>query len=151
MSTNFTINRLSASFYAKYPVSQYPEIESKPDRPYVVIVVMINDNRFALPLRTNIRHSYCYKFKRTGRTTSSATGIDFTKAVIINDPSMLGNAVTMDNIEYRELVKDFYIIMGRFQKYINDYIVFCRDGGNEYTSKKFQFTTLKYFHRELGI
>ena len=82
MQTVFTLNKLSMDFYSNYPATQYAEIEYKPSRPYVVMVVDIDGNKFALPLRTNIRHNYCYKFKNTGRDTQSSTGIDFTKAVI---------------------------------------------------------------------
>ena len=103
MQTIFTLNKLSIDFYTDYSSVQYPEIEFKPSRPYVVMVVEIDGNKFALPLRTNIRHDYCYKFKNTGRSTNSATGIDFTKAVIVNDAKYIGEATTIDNKEYVEL------------------------------------------------
>ena len=151
MQTKFTINKLSAEFYARYPAAKFPEIEQKPDRPYIVLVITIGSNTFALPLRTNIRHSYCYKFKRTGRNTSSASGIDFTKAVIVNDANLIGATVTMDNLEYLELVQNFQKIIKNFEKFVNDYISFCKNGGGKFAYKKYQFTTLKYFKSELGL
>ena len=42
MQTVFTLNKLSMDFYANYPATQYAEIEYKPSRPYVVMVVEID-------------------------------------------------------------------------------------------------------------
>ena len=47
MQTVFTLNKLSTDFYANYPATQYAEIEYKPSRPYVVMVVEIDGNKFA--------------------------------------------------------------------------------------------------------
>ena len=69
MQTDFTLNKLSMDFYMNYPATQYEEIEYKPSIPYVVMIVEIDGNKFAVPLRTNIRHNY-YKFKNTGRVHS---------------------------------------------------------------------------------
>jgi len=77
-SKNFyRLHYLSEEFYNKYGVSDYPEIEHKVQRPYMVILVKIEDNTFALPLRTNIKHNSCYKFQYSSRPTDSITGIDF--------------------------------------------------------------------------
>lgn len=151
MPKNFTLNKLSTVFYIRFPLIQYPELEHKQDRPYVVIVVTIDGNRFALPLRTNIHHNYCYKFKKTGRTTNSVTGIDFTKAVIVNDPALIGDLTTIDNMEYVELANKFYFIYNKFKKYLSGYIHYRKNGGDEYTRRKYQYSTLQYFDKELGL
>lgn len=151
MQKIFTLNKLSMDFYTTYSSAQYPEIECKPSRPYVVMIVNLDGNRFALPLRTNIRHNYCYKFKNTGRDTDSSTGIDFTKAVIINDPKFIGNPTTIDNKEYVELMNKFYFVLKKFKQYLMGYIQYRREGGDEFTARKYQFTTLKYFNNELGL
>lgn len=49
MQTVFTLNKLSMDFYANYPATQYAEIEYKPSRPYVVMIIEIDGNKFALP------------------------------------------------------------------------------------------------------
>lgn len=151
MQTIFTLNKLSMDFYIDYSSVQYPEIEFKPSRPYVVMVVEIDGNKFALPLRTNIRHDYCYKFKNTGRATNSATGIDFTKAVIVNDAKYIGEATTIDNKEYVELMNKFYFVIKKFKQYLNGYIKYKEDGGNEFVARRYQYTTLRYFDKELGL
>ena len=151
MQTVFTLNKLSMDFYTNYPATQYAEIEYKPSRPYVVMVIEIDGNKFALPLRTNIRHNYCYKFKNTGRDTQSSTGIDFTKAVIVNDEKYIGAPTTIDNKEYVELMNKFYFVIKKFRNYLQGYIDYRRNGGNEFTVRKYKFTTLQYFESELGI
>ena len=151
MQNFFTLNKLSLSFYVAYPATQYTEIEYKPSRPYIVMIVKIDGNRFALPFRTNIRHNYCYKFKSTGRETLSSTGIDFTKAVIVNDPKFIGEETMIDNKEYVELMNKFYFIINKFKQYLNGYIKYRKQGGDSFTAQKYRFTTLKYFEKELNI
>ena len=81
------LRKLSNEFYKAYPHNDYPEMESKLGRLYVVLLVEINNIKFAIPLRTNIRHAFCYKFKMSDRETESSTGIDFSKAVVISKDS----------------------------------------------------------------
>lgn len=147
----FTLNKLSSDFYNTYTASNCPEIENKSDRPYMVMVVKIKGNIFALPFRTNIRHNYCYKFVNTNRQTDADTGIDFTKAVIVNNTNYIGDATTIDNREYVELSNKYHFIINKFISYLNGYIKWAKDGGSIYTDKKYRFCTLKYFHSELGI
>lgn len=151
MQSVFTLNKLSMDFCTAYPTETYSEIEYKPSRPYVVMIVEIDRNKYALPLRTNIRHNYCYKFKNTGRNTQSSTGIDFTKAVIVNETKFIGDSTTIDNKEYVELMNKFYFVIKKFKIYLEGYIKYRKYGGDEFTARKYQFTTLKYFENELGI
>ena len=62
-SRHYQLNYLTELFYQKYPSKDYPEIENKSNRPYMVLLVKIDGNNFAIPFRTNIRHNNCYKFK----------------------------------------------------------------------------------------
>lgn len=151
MKKDFTLNKLSAGFYEAFPEDAYSEIERKQSRPYVVLVIETEGERFALPLRTNIRHNCCYRFKNTGRCTESSTGIDFTKAVVISDEKYIGEPVSIDNKEYAELNDKFYFIRGKFRNYLLGYIKFCKEGGNDFVARKYRFTTLRYFKEELGI
>jgi hypothetical protein len=150
-NNSFTLNKLSSQFYSVYSAEIYPEIENKPDRPYMVLIVKIDGNTFALPFRTNIRHSYCYKFANSGRDTKSVTGIDFTKAVVVNKCEYIGKAATIDNKEYVELSNKYFFIIKKFTTYLNGYLNYIKNGGNEYTAQKYKYCTLKYFHKELGI
>lgn len=135
----------------KYKHADYPEIENKSERPYMVMLIKIEDNTFAIPFRTNLRHNSCYKFKRTTRQTDSVTGLDYTKAVIVNDPSYIGEPARVNDMEYTELDANFYIIMTQFKKYLANYIRFVAGKANPYQAQRYRYTTLKYFHKELHI
>lgn len=151
INKSFTLNKLAVQFYSVYSADKYPEIENKPDRPYMVLIVKIEDNTFALPFRTNIRHNYCYKFVNSGRDTKSVTGIDFTKAVIVNKSEYIGDTATIDNKEYVELSNKYFFIIKKFTTYLNGYLRYIKNGGDDFVAKKYKYCTLKYFHKELGI
>ena len=145
MAKLIELRKLSTNFYASYPENEYPEMEYKTGRPYVVLLVKINSVKFAIPLRTNIRHSYCYKFRTSDRETNSITGIDFSKAVVIEKDEYLGEETNINDREYIELQEKTFFIIKQFKKYVNDYINYRKNGGNEYVAKRYQFSTLKYF------
>ena len=148
-----TLNKLSPQFYADYPFENYPELMSNDSRPYLVFVIEINNIKFAIPFRTNVRHKYCYKFRNTSRKTDSSTGIDFTKAiVVIDNDSYIGQETFVDDDEYLELSKRFFFIVNKFKSYLDGYYYYARNAfNNESIAKKYIHSTLKYFHRELGI
>ncbi|MFI3167526.1 MAG: hypothetical protein R3Y32_05330 [Bacillota bacterium] len=152
MSKKFILCKLTQKFFSDYPKDQYPEFEEKIGRPYVVFVITIGGNKFGLPLRTNVRHGSCYKFKSTTRNTSSSTGIDFSKAVILNNPLYIGLETTIDNREYIELDGKIIHIMKKFEMYLNKYVNYKNKGvvdkNIEYT---YRYSTLQYYHNELGI
>lgn len=139
------LRKLSNEFYKAYPHNKFPEIESKLGRPYAVLLVEINGVKFAIPLRTNIRHAFCYKFRTSDRKTESSTGIDFSKAVVISNESYLSEETDINDKEYLELQEKAFFIINKFKKYVNDYIQFRKNGGNEYIAKRYLFSTLKYF------
>ncbi len=123
------LRKLTQKFYDDYPQSLYPEIEYKLGRPYVILLVKIRKKTFAIPFRTNIKHSSCYKFKSTKRITNSSTGLDFSKAVVIIKKEHLSDLTYIDNKEY-----------------VYDYVHYKRYGGNKYIEKRYRYTTLKYFN-----
>ena len=145
MSKLVELRKLSSKFYKDFPHTKYPEMESKSERPYVVLLVEINGIRFAIPLRTNIRHSYCYKFRTSDRETDSVTGIDYSKAVVISDDSYLGQETDINDKEYLELQEKVYFIVSKFRKYVEGYIDYKKKGGNEHVAKRYQYSTLQYF------
>lgn len=147
----YKLNYLSEEFYKKYIPEMYPEIENKQNRPYMVMLIKIGNNTFAVPFRTNIRHNNCYKFQQTSRATDSVTGLDYSKAVIVNDPIYIGSPARINDKEYDELDRKHYIIIKKFQRYVNGYIDFINGKKDEYTVKRYKYTTLQYFHRELDL
>ncbi|MBO5037293.1 MAG: hypothetical protein J6B51_01670 [Clostridia bacterium] len=147
----YELHYLSESFYIKYNPTEYTEIEHKLQRPYIVLLIEIDNNTFALPLRTNVKHSNCYKFQYSSRPTDSITGIDFSKAVIVNEQEYIGEPAEIDNKEYVELNDRISFIVSKFRTYLKGYYTYVSGKANEYQAKKYQYTTLKYFHKELGI
>ena len=117
----------------------------------MVLLLHIDANTFAIPFRTNISHNNCYKFKNSTRPTNTITGLDYTKAVIVNDAAYIGDVARINDKEYVELNDNYKFIVRQFYKYVNDYIAFAKGKTNYYSIKKFRYTTLKYFHKELGV
>lgn len=147
----YKLNYLSEIFYSDYDAKSYPEIENKDNRPYMVVLIKIKNNTFAVPFRTNVPHNNCYKFKTSTRPTDSVTGIDYTKAVIVNDIKYIGKPARINDKEYTELNDNYVFIINQFQKFVSDYIKYASNEKRYYASKKFRYTALKYFHKELGI
>lgn len=55
----YEIRLLSNEFYTDFTLSMYPEMEDKQCRPFLVLIIKIEDNKFAIPFRTNVKHKYC--------------------------------------------------------------------------------------------
>lgn len=64
---------------------------------------------------------------------------------MISNDSYLGEETDINDKEYLELQEKAFFIINKFKKYVNDYIDFNKNGGNEYIVRRYKFTTLKYF------
>lgn len=147
----YKLNYLSAEFYNKYNSADYPEIENKENRPYMVMLIQIENNTFAIPFRTNVKHNNCYKFENSSRPTDSITGLDYSKAVVVNDSIYIGAPARINDMEYTELDINYHIIIKQFTAFVKGYIKLANGKLNEYQAKKYKYTTLKYFQKELGL
>lgn len=147
----YKLNYLSPAFYKRYSPDKYPEIENKENRPYMVLLLKVDENTFAIPFRTNVKHNNCYKFKTSTRSTDSITGLDYSKAVIVNEDGYIGEAARINDAEYTELDTNYHIIIKRFTTYVRGYIKYVNKTRNEYQAFKYKYTTLQYFHKELGV
>ena len=56
------------------------EIEQKADRPYVLLLVSMDGVDFAIPFRSNIKHSHVFWTDKTRKC-----GLDYSKAVVIEN------------------------------------------------------------------
>lgn len=121
MNNEYQINLMSNDFYNNYPPSLYPEIETKQTRPFLVLIIKIEGNTFAIPFRSNIRHNFCYKFKNSRRKTGTKTALDFTKAVIISDLKYIGVPAKIDHYEYVELSSKSTFIINKFRSFLKKY------------------------------
>ena len=75
---------LSQEFYNTYPMSQYPEMEQKQNRPYIQVYVEIDGVQYAIPLRSDIHHPHVLWTDK-----KKHCGVDFSKAVVIKDESYI--------------------------------------------------------------
>lgn len=151
MNKNYELKYLSEDFLIKFPEADYPEFENKLTRPYVVFLVRIDNHTFAIPFRTNMNHKYGYKFLKSGRESNTSTGLDFTKAVLVDDEKLLGDDAIIDNDEFLELSKKHFFIRKKFERYYDGYKKYLNGELNEFQSRAYQYTTLKYFKNKLNI
>jgi protein AbiQ len=140
---------LSQDFYNDYTIANFPEILIKINRPYCIALLVIDGIQFAIPLRSNINHRYSYLFRGSPRADKS--GLDFTKAVVINDQKYIADNAWIDNTEYSEYINNLIVIANRFENFISEYKAMCANPQLPYAQKLLKFCSLQYFHQELGI
>lgn len=150
---SYEIRLLSNDFYNDYNLANYPEMEDKSNRPFLVMLIRIEENIFAIPFRTNVKHNYSYKFTNTNRNTNSSTALDFSKAVVITDEKYLGAYATIDRKEFLELENKEVFIINKFKTFIAKYKRIMKDPlSNRYEYELLnKYSTLKYFHKYLGL
>lgn len=117
------------------------------DRGYGVIYLPIGEMIFALPLRSNLNHPNGFKTVLVGK---SWNGIDYSKALIVKSDDLEIEAFkTRTDDEYQKIKNNKEKIKKEFFKYLEEYITSVSAGKPMH--QKFKFTTLQYFHEELGI
>ena len=144
-------HRLSAAFYAQF--SQFEEILTNKERPYYVLLLELNGLTYAIPLRSHIKHPYCFV---ADSTSGQKSGLDYSKTVVITDTAQYIDpaSVTIRQHEYNFLKQREYLIRKQFSSYIVSYKKeVCRRLKNPAlpVSTLCLYSSLKYFHKELGI
>lgn len=153
---DYQVMHLSADFYNNYPADQYIEILDKDNRAYNCLLIDTNSDYFiCVPYRSEIRHNNAYKFSGTNRSCRHRSGLDYSKIIIVKNENYLSDSVALiDNDEYNETVVNIRQIVEESTKYVNDYILHLNGTQvlhNREFCRRYQFSTLKYFHQELGI
>ncbi len=155
MDFDTEIYSISNDFFNDYPPTLYPEILFKPSRPYHCLLIDTHIGYFiCIPYRTNIAHNNAYKFKSSNRSKQHRSGLDYTKMLIIRENKYLSSNVIVDNDEYKETMLNLNRIVRESNTYLKTYI-------NHITgisplnpkgfARKYEFSTLPYFHDILGI
>ncbi|CAH1235091.1 conserved hypothetical protein [Vibrio harveyi] len=117
------------------------------NRGYGVISVQVNDLTFAVPLRSNLNHPNGFK---TLFYNGKWNGLDYSKALLVQDEDLNQEAFKPRNAdEYKKIKNNEDKIIEEFGDYVSGYIDAAKEGKTE--NHKFKFTTLQYFHDELGI
>ncbi|MGM9947560.1 type III toxin-antitoxin system TenpIN family toxin [Floccifex sp.] len=155
ISNNYEIKKLSSNFYKDYPAAKYPEILEKGDRPYDVIVFETKENYYVcVPFRTYLNHKQGFHFYSSPFPTGENPGIDYSKMVIIKKDDYIGETTFIDTEQMSCFNTNIATIQKEVLEYLEGYINHF-NGTNTLHPKqfrrKYQFTSLKYFHTELGI
>ena len=84
------------------------------------------------------------------------SGLDYSKIVIVQKKEYLENFdAVVDRDEYKETRDNIEYIKKDAQAYIDDYVNQISGNLQKYDEKEFQriynYSTLQYFHKELGI
>lgn len=138
---------LTQEFYTKYNENDYPEIERKLVRPYIMIKVNVNGLDFGIPLRSGIKHNYALWTDKENHC-----GADYSKAVIIPDETYIDDKnpyIRPD--EHNALKGKEYLLRTGFEKYIEKYKKALIRIDIDRNKIMCQYSTLQYFHKELGI
>ena len=156
MEFTFEIRKLSNLFYEDYPQADYPEIERKESRGYTSMLVDTHEGYIiCIPFRTNISHGNAYLFKNSIRSRTHRSGLDYSKICIITDLDYIDDTPgIVDKDEYAETRGNIGLIVEEACQYIDDYISQIEGSvtlSNSKFHKRYWFSTLRYFHRELGI
>ena len=154
--SDYQIVQLSDDFYHVYKSPPHEELLKKNNRPYTCLLFQTHYDFFiCIPYRTEITHFYAYRFKKSSRSQKHKSGLDYTKIVIINNNKFIDDkTVVIDKDEYNETIKSIQKIKQDALKYVEDYIAHI-NGTNPLAHQEFNrrytYSTLKYFHNELGI
>ena len=156
MEFDVKIYQLSSDFQKDYPTGRYPELMCKKGRPYSCLLVDLHQDYFiCIPYRSSIQHNNAFLFRGTQRSRRTRSGLDYSKIVLISDERYFDQAkAVVDQDEYTETLKNIKRIVGEAVDYVDTYI-------NHVTGKrplhlreyqrKYQYSTLPYFHDIVGI
>lgn len=139
----FKICLLSNKFYAKFSSKEFPEILQKGDkRPYLVLLIFIDDKQYAIPFRSNINHKYCFQiFNERGNNE----GLDNTKAVIVENDD-IGRPAHVRANSIPQIDENFEIILRDFKNYLMLLDKIIKNYDKTKSSKLiYEMSALKYF------
>ena len=156
-SFDYQVLNLTNRFYYDYPDPPYKEIVRKNSRPYNCLLVQSHYGYFiCIPYRSHINNKYAFKFKKSKRSKSTNSGLDYSKIVIIKKSVYIGNTdAIIDKDEFNETRDNIKHIKNDAQQYIDDYVNYLSGKSKKYDKKEFEriykYSTLQYFHIELGM
>ena len=154
---DYQVLNLTDKFYTDYPEEKYPELLQKDPRPYNCLLIQSHYGYFiCVPYRTNVRHRYSFRFQKFDRSSTYNPGLDFSKIVIVTNHDYIGNKDAIVNQkQYNKTRERIEHIKNDVQKYVDNYVAGICGNDTVYDSQEFeriyQFSTLQYFHKELGI
>ena len=152
---DYQILQLTDAFYESYPNPPYREILQKRQRAYNCLLFETRDYFICIPYRSEIAHPFACRFTMSGRAKTHRSGLDYTKIVIAMDLEHLGTqAAVIDQDEFRETMIRLEKIKTEAFMFVEDYKAHLLGERLLHPSefrRRYAFSTLPYFHRELGI
>lgn len=126
---DYQILKLTPMFYSNYLNQSHTEILKKNNR--------------------------AYHFRYSKRSKKHKSGLDYTKIIIVGQNEYLDTKdAIIDNDEYNETIRNFEKIKREVLKYVEDYMNHVQGKkaiSEKEFERKYKYSTLKYFHRELGL
>jgi len=118
-------------------------LDEKAGRGYGIAVVTIgNGLKFGIPLRSNMKH-------KEGFTTVERKGLDYSKAILIDNDAHIGSTFKIPADEYKKIQDREHFITGKFQKYVEKYIRSVKKADAN-VLREYRFSTLQNYHAQLG-
>ena len=141
---------LTEEFYNDF--YNYKEIETKQNRPYILLRICYNGLDFGVPFRSNIKHEHFHKTT----TDKINSGIDFSKSVIITDEKYISSSKAKLRDEgFKKIKGKEFIIKQKFVKYIKLYIKSYEKVKNGKAHSRDEllckFSTLQNYHVQLPV
>ena len=151
---DYQILRLTDCFYKDYPIKEYKELMMKRKRAYNCLLFQTHYEYFiCIPYRTEITHENAFLFKKSKRSRKHKSGLDYSKIIIISKLKYLENEqAIIDQDEFRETMMNLERIKKDALKFVEDYIHHINGTKILHSAefkRKYQYTTLKYFHDEI--
>lgn len=153
---DYQILKLTDEFYHAYPNPPYKEILKKKQRAYNCLLFQTHYDYFiCIPYRTEIRHGYAFHFTTSARAKVHKSGLDYSKIVIIEKTDYIDSIeAIIDKDEFNETMVNLEQIKRKAIGFVEDYVKHIK--GTKLLHKReferrYGFSPLKYFHKELGI
>ena len=108
-----------------------------------------------IPYRTEINHEYAFHFVNTARAKVHKSGLEYSKIVIIEKTNYIDTAgAVIDKDEFNETMVNLERIKKEALAFVEDYVELVKGTRVLHTKefyRRYVFSPLKYFHKELGI
>lgn len=142
---------LSQKFISDYPLTKYPELMYKPNRPYTCLLIDTHeDYLICIPFRSSITHKNSYLFKHSKRSKKTRSGLDYSKVVLIqNNEYIDSKRAIIDQDEYKETIQNLNWIVKEIVDYIDthtNHVSKIKRIHNKKFERMYKYSTLPYFH-----
>lgn len=138
------------------------EIEKKEDRPYLVFVVNIGNLKFAISIRSRIKHKHFFsslglsnqEIDNNIKSRNGNRGLDYSKAILITDDNYIRTdtgVVYISEEEFNYLKGKEYQVKFGMETYISKYIKAYSKQHIKSNKYLCELSTLQNYHNEIGL